>query len=91
MTGDTAERIRQTLNGQGEIKLNDGAVKGFDLAAMARNVESAFGLGAKDAQSGQRPRTDFTELYMPIYDHRRRCRHHQGEFEIAIYSSGSIR
>ncbi|MBW2431746.1 MAG: AsmA family protein [Deltaproteobacteria bacterium] len=66
MTGDTAERIRQTLNGQGEMKFNDGAVKGFDLAAMARNVESAFGLGAKDTQAGKRPRTDFTELYIPF-------------------------
>ncbi|MBT8366413.1 MAG: AsmA family protein, partial [Deltaproteobacteria bacterium] len=66
MTGDTAERIRQTLNGQGEIKFNDGAIKGFDLAAMARNVESAFGLGAKDTQAGKRPRTDFTELYIPF-------------------------
>jgi len=66
MTGDTAERIRQTLNGQGEIRLNDGAVKGFDLAAMARNVESAFGLGAKDTQAKERPRTDFSELYIPF-------------------------
>jgi AsmA protein len=66
MTGDTPERIRQTLNGQGEIKFNDGAVKGFDLAAMARNVESAFGLGAKDTEAGKRPRTDFTELNIPF-------------------------
>jgi AsmA protein len=66
MTGDTAERIRQTLNGQGEIRFNDGAVKGFDLAAMARNVESAFGLTAKDTKSEQRPRTDFSELYIPF-------------------------
>lgn len=66
MTGDTTERIRRTLNGEGEIKFNDGAVKGFDLAAMARNIESAFGLGAKDTEAAKRPRTDFTELIVPF-------------------------
>ena len=66
LTGDTAERIRQTLNGQGQLKFSDGAFKGFDLAAMARNVESALGLGTKDTPADKRPRTDFTELNVPF-------------------------
>lgn len=64
MAGDTPETIKKTLDGQGELKFNDGAVKGFDLAAMARNVKTAFGLQAKE--SGERPRTDFTELTVPF-------------------------
>ncbi len=63
VAGDTPEKIKQTLNGQGEYRLNDGAIKGFDLAAMARNAEAAFGLAAK---AGERPRTDFTELKIPF-------------------------
>jgi AsmA protein len=66
LKGDTDERVRRTLNGQGEIRVNDGAVKGFDLAAMARNLESAFGLGVKEAKTAARPRTDFTELLLPF-------------------------
>jgi AsmA protein len=63
MSGDTAETIKRTLNGKGQLKFNDGAVKGFDLAAMARNVKAAFGL---EAEGTARPRTDFTELDVPF-------------------------
>jgi AsmA protein len=61
--GDEADMIKRNLNGTGQLTLNDGAIVGVDLAAMARNVKSAFGLGAP---SGQRPRTDFTELLIPF-------------------------
>jgi AsmA protein len=64
MAGDTPEMIKKTLNGQGELKFTDGAVKGFDLAAMARNIKSAFGLEA--ASTAERPRTDFSELIVPF-------------------------
>ena len=40
-----------------------GAIKGFDLAAMARNTKAAFGLEKK---TGQRPKTDFAELTVPF-------------------------
>ncbi|MGD9300971.1 MAG: AsmA family protein, partial [Desulfobacterales bacterium] len=62
MSGDEAERIKKTLNGKGYLKFNDGAIVGIDLAAMVRNVGSAFGLGEK---GGERPKTDFTELDIP--------------------------
>jgi AsmA protein len=64
MAGDTPETIKKTLNGQGELKFTDGAVKGFDLAAMARNIQSAFGLGT--AGAAERPKTDFSELIVPF-------------------------
>jgi len=63
IAGDTPEKIKQNINGQGEFIINDGAIKGFDLAAMARNAEAAFGLATK---GGERPRTDFTELKIPF-------------------------
>jgi len=62
MRGDEPELIKQTLNGNGYLKFNDGAIIGIDLASMVRNVQAAFGLAEK---GGQRPRTDFTELDIP--------------------------
>jgi len=63
LVGDTPEQIKKTLNGQGDLRFNDGALVGIDLASMARNVQSAFGMGKPD---GERPRTDFTELSIPF-------------------------
>jgi AsmA protein len=63
MSGDDAAMIKKTLDGNGEIRFNDGAVIGIDLAGMVRNVKSAFGLEQKPAQ---RPRTDFAELNAPF-------------------------
>jgi AsmA protein len=63
MIGDAPELIKKTLNGKGDLRFNDGAIIGIDLASMARNVGSAFGL-AKEGE--KRPRTDFTELSIPF-------------------------
>ena len=63
MVGDAPDQIKKTLNGKGDLRFNDGAIVGIDLASMARNIEAAF-TGAK--QSGPRPRTDFTELAIPF-------------------------
>jgi len=62
MRGDEPEQIKKTLNGKGYLKFTDGAIVGIDLAAMVRNVGSAFGLAKK---GGERPKTDFTELDLP--------------------------
>ncbi|MEE4261072.1 MAG: AsmA family protein [Desulfobacteraceae bacterium] len=62
MRGDEPELIKKTLNGNGYLKFNDGAIIGIDLASMVRNVGSAFGLTEKSAE---RPKTDFTELDIP--------------------------
>ena len=63
MAGEDPDTIKKTLNGEGKLLFNDGALVGFDLARMARNVTSAFSGGG---QSGERPRTDFTELSVPF-------------------------
>jgi AsmA protein len=47
----------ESLNGSGNVKLTDGAVKGVDLAGMIRNVQSAF----KNIDTSQQ-KTDFSEL-----------------------------
>jgi AsmA protein len=63
MAGDDPEKIKKTLNGKGELQVNDGAIVGIDLSAMARNVGAAFGLAEKGEK---RPRTDFAELLAPF-------------------------
>jgi AsmA protein len=62
--GDRPEAVKQALNGQGELLFQDGAIVGIDLAAMVRNVQTAFGVA--EAQTAERPRTDFSELVAPF-------------------------
>jgi len=63
MSGDDGPMIKKTLNGEGQVLFNDGAIVGIDLAGMVRNVKAAFGLEQKPAE---RPRTDFSELDAPF-------------------------
>ena len=63
MTGDEPEMIKRTLNGKGDLRFNDGAIVGIDLAGMVRNVTGKFGLAEKEAK---KPRTDFAELHTPF-------------------------
>jgi AsmA protein len=63
MAGDSAQKIKRTLNGQGDLLFKDGAIKGIDLAGMVQNVKAAFGLADRDTQG---PRTDFSELHAPF-------------------------
>jgi AsmA protein len=63
MEGDDPDLIKKTLDGKGQFVFTDGAVKGIDLAGMARNAKAAFGL-AKEGE--QKPKTDFSELNAPF-------------------------
>ena len=63
MTGDEPARIKKTLNGEGELVFQDGALVGIDLAGMVRNAKAAFGLAEKTTE---KPRTDFSELRAPF-------------------------
>ena len=63
MEGDDPDRIKRTLNGQGQFLFQDGAIVGIDIPGMVRNVTASFGLGEK---SGEKPRTDFSELDTPF-------------------------
>jgi AsmA protein len=63
MEGDDPEVIKRTLDGKGQFLFTDGALKGIDLAGMARNEKAAFGL-TKEGE--QKPKTDFSELNAPF-------------------------
>ena len=62
-TGDDPAAIKKSLNGKGRLVFKDGAIKGIDLAAMARNIKAAF---SSAETSAERPKTDFTELKAPF-------------------------
>ncbi len=57
--GDRARRIRETLNGDGRITVEDGAIVGVDLGAMIRDVKNLLGASKAEWQTG---RTPFAEL-----------------------------
>lgn len=62
LMGDTPEAIKKSLNGTGNLMFRDGAIVGIDLAAMVRNIQTAFiGNGAQE-----KPKTDFAELHAPF-------------------------
>lgn len=63
MSGDSAELIKKSLEGKGEVRLKDGAIVGIDLAGMVNNVKTAFGMA--EASEGKE-RTDFTEFIIPF-------------------------
>lgn len=70
MKGIDADQIKRTLGGKGFFLFKDGAVKGINLTAMVRNVDTAFtilglkeGGSAPSGDSGEnQSRTDFSEL-----------------------------
>jgi len=63
MTGETPDMIKQTVTGQGELLFNDGAIIGYDLAGMVRNITGKLGAGE---QPKEKPKTDFAELKIPF-------------------------
>jgi AsmA protein len=62
-SGDDAETAKKTLNGKGDLRFSNGAIKGIDLVAMIQNVRAAFDEGQATTTGSQ---TDFTELSVPF-------------------------
>ncbi|MBL8671113.1 MAG: AsmA family protein, partial [Alphaproteobacteria bacterium] len=56
--GRTQRQIVQNLNGSGDLKFLNGAIIGINLAAMVRNVATAF----LDSAAKETQKTDFAEL-----------------------------
>ena len=57
--GDNAHRIKETLNGKGNLFINDGAVLGIDLVSMVRNTDGAYGFADR---GDKKRRTEFSEF-----------------------------
>ena len=63
MRGDNGELIKSSLNGKGDLRFQDGALIGLDLAQLARTIKAGFTL---EQQQGEKPKTDFAELHAPF-------------------------
>ncbi|MBN8531666.1 MAG: AsmA family protein [Alphaproteobacteria bacterium] len=59
MRGNSQKDLVSSLSGDGRLVFTDGALKGVNLAAMARNVKSAFGAAVERDPNAK---TDFSEL-----------------------------
>ncbi|MBM3549291.1 MAG: AsmA family protein [Alphaproteobacteria bacterium] len=56
--GRSQKEMVSALAGQGKAAFTDGAIKGINLAAMVRNITSAF----TDSSARETQKTDFSEL-----------------------------
>ena len=70
MKGDDAVAIKRTLNGNGDLLFEDGAIKGVDLDGMVHNTKAAFGLAEK---GGKAPRTDFSKTPCALFSEKWAC------------------
>lgn len=57
-SGGTERQLVSALNGKGQVQFLDGAIVGINLAAMMRNVSTAF----LNKDAGETQKTDFAEL-----------------------------
>lgn len=57
-TGGSQRQLVSALNGSGQVQFLNGAIRGINLAAMLRNVASAF----LDPDAKKTQKTDFAEL-----------------------------
>ncbi|MGI9508968.1 MAG: AsmA family protein [Geminicoccaceae bacterium] len=57
-TGGTERQLVESLAGEGKVTFEDGAIVGINLAAMVRNVGTAF----LSAEANETRKTDFAEL-----------------------------
>ncbi len=55
--GKSGDAIMRALNGTGTIKINDGAVKGINIASFLRDAKRGFVMGSSSTE-----KTDFTEM-----------------------------
>jgi len=62
--GDTPPALTQALNGEGVVRLRDGAVKGLDLNSSLREATAAVrkALGKETGNAVKTKRTDFSEM-----------------------------
>lgn len=56
--GDSQMALVKSLNGKGDVKFENGSIVGINLAAMVRNVSTAF----LDSSAKEPQKTDFAEL-----------------------------
>ncbi len=68
MQGNTVSRMKKALNGNLSLNLNDGAIKGINIAKKLRDAQAMLGKGSAQTQSAdQSEKTDFSEFKASFY------------------------
>lgn len=64
MQGQSASAMKKALNGSAAVNLQDGAIKGINIASTLRNAKSKLGLQGDSASqaASATEKTDFSEL-----------------------------
>jgi AsmA protein len=61
--GSTVGALKRALEGKAALEVKDGALKGVNLGALARNASALLsGKGVQDVTAASSDKTDFTEL-----------------------------
>lgn len=62
--GDTVTALKKSLGGSVDLRMADGAVKGFDLAGTIRDAKTKLNMlkGQSNADADKTKKTDFSEL-----------------------------
>lgn len=62
--GNTVDSMKKNMNGSAGLLLNDGAIKGINIAATLRNAKAKLGSlkGQQTQAANAQEKTDFTEL-----------------------------
>ncbi len=62
--GNTVTALKKSLGGSVDLRMADGAVKGFDLAGTIRDAKSKLNMlkGQANAEADKTKKTDFSEL-----------------------------
>jgi len=60
--GKSIDAIMRSLSGSANMQVNDGAIRGVNLASVLRNAQSYLLTGALSAEAGQTAKTDFSSL-----------------------------
>jgi AsmA protein len=61
-SGTTVTGFKRALNGNAQMDLKDGAIKGVDLAGALRNIKAKLGAGDAEQSGSTTEKTDFSEL-----------------------------
>ncbi len=61
-TGNTSSAIKRSLNGKAAVNLRDGAIKGINIADLARRARSLRSGNLDGAAAAKTEKTDFSEM-----------------------------
>jgi AsmA protein len=92
--GNTVTALKQTLSGSADLRLRDGAIKGFNVGQSLRGAKNLFSAGgATESAASSAQQTDFSELSASFTIRNGRARNEDLEVKspfVRLSGSGDI-